>query len=172
MIFAPQAGFRYPIDPSPRTAVLVDWFGKRRFGWFRSTTRVFARGWSSQAASFAPAAIAATREQLLELAGTPPAVTHALIVLERKGDPMLSDTDRDCLWHAFRVPIFEQIIGPRGELLAAECEAHDGLHTETPGAAWNGYPIEQRACACGRETPRLVPAKSAEPARSVAAYAR
>ena len=33
---------------------------------------------------------------------------------------------------AFRVPVFEQVIGKSGKLLAAECEAHDGLHVASP----------------------------------------
>lgn len=171
MIFSSRAGFRYPIEPAPRTAVLVDWFGQ---GWFKAVVRVFPRGWCEEAGQFAPAAIAGTLDQLLKLAGgaNPPAPTHALIVLARMDQPMLSAFDRELLWSAFRVPLFEQVIGPRGELLAAECEAHAGLHIETPGLAWAGYRIETAPCACGRETPRLAPINRLEPVRSVAAYAR
>ncbi len=85
---------------------------------------------------------------------------------------MLSAADRERLWRAFRVPLFEQVIGPRGELLAAECEAHAGLHIETPGLAWAGHGIETARCACGHATPRLTPVDRLEPIRSVAAYAR
>jgi hypothetical protein len=181
MILTPRAGFRYPIDPVPPTAVLVPWFRQAWFkqAWFRRTkTRVFPRGWCDKAAVFAPAAIAATLDQLTALAASqqPPIPTHALIVLARKGSPTLSAADRERLWRAFRVPIFEQVIGPRGELLAAECEAHDGLHIETPGETWAGCTIQTAPCACGRGTPRLTPVKEPvepiERARSAAAYAR
>jgi hypothetical protein len=136
--------------------------------------RVFPDGWGKEAAAFAPAAIAATLEQLVELAAAPkpPVVTHALIVLARTGEHPLSAADRERLWSAFRVPLFEQIIGARGELLAAECEAHDGLHIEIEGLAWAGCTIQTTPCACGRETSRLIPAEPVERARSVAAYAR
>jgi len=99
-------------------------------------------------------------------------LTHAVIALESRGDPLLSMEERAWLWRAFRVPVFEQIIGPDGELLAAECEAHDGLHIEIPGLSWSGYQLEMSPCGCGRKTPRLQPGMPAERTRSVAAYAR
>ena len=92
--------------------------------------------------------------------------------LESPGEAQLTGEERERLWRAFRVPIFEQIIGPRGKLLAAECEAHDGLHIETSGLRWEGYRLEQAVCACGRKTPRIACALSVERARSVAAYAK
>ena len=55
-----------------------------------------------------------------------------LIVLTRSGSLLLTIEQRQRLWLAFRVPVFEQIIGKNGALLAAECEAHDGLHIESP----------------------------------------
>jgi len=124
--------------------------------------------------AFAPASIAASREELLGLAAAdlPPAFTHAVIAFASPGDPMLSTAERQRLWRAFRVPVFEQIIGPGGELLAAECEAHDGLHIEVPGLAWDGYRVEVAPCACGRKTPRLTPAEPEERARAAAAFAR
>jgi hypothetical protein len=168
-----RAVFRYPIEPAPRTAVLADWFREPGIISKSRAVRIFPHGWCEEAARFSPGAIAATRDRLLALAaGVSPPLTHALIALERAGDPMLSAADRDRLWRAFRVPVFEQIIGPRGELLAAECEAHDGLHIETPGHVWDGYAIEMSLCACGRKTPRLASAEPVERARSAAAYAR
>ena len=62
----------------------------------------------------------------------------------------MSVAERERLWRAFRVPVFEQIIAPDGELLAAECEAHDGLHIEISGLPWDGYRLERAACGCGR----------------------
>jgi hypothetical protein len=165
--------FRYPLDPAPRTAVLAACFRQARFP-AKCPIRVFPHGWSEEVAAFAPAAVAANREQLLGLSALerPPAFTHAVIVLESPGDAPLSIGEREQLWRAFRVPVFEQIIGPHGQLLAADCEAHDGLHVETPGPAWAGYRLELSVCGCGRKTPRLVSALPAERARSVAAYAK
>ncbi len=161
------------MDPAPRTAVLAACFRQPRL---RPSypVRVFPQGWSEEVSAFAPAAIAAPREQLLGLAAAerPPVFTHAVIALASPGDRMLSAAERERLWRAFRVPVFEQIIGPDGELLAAECEAHDGLHIEFPGLPWDGYRVEMSPCGCGRKTPRLTPSESAERARSAAAYAR
>jgi hypothetical protein len=170
--------FRYPLDPAPRTAVLAACF---RQAWFpaRSSIRVFPHGWSEEVAAFAPAAVAANRGQLLGLAALdrPPIFTHAVIVLESPGDAPLSNGEREQLWRTFRVPVFEQIIGPHGKLLAADCEAHDGLHVEASGrlwadVQWPGYRLESAACGCGRKTPRLVSALPVERARSVAASAK
>jgi hypothetical protein len=172
----PKSVFRYPMDPAPRTAVLAACFRQPRFR-PNYPVRVFPEGWSEEVAAFAPSAIAAPREQLLDLAaaGQPPTLTHAVIALESRGDPLLSTAERACLWRAFRVPVFEQIIELDGAMLAAECEAHDGLHIEVPGLSWDGYRVEMSPCGCGRRTPRLSSAGPAEPAerlRSVAAYAR
>lgn len=165
--------FRYPMDPAPRTAVLAACFRQPRFR-PNSPVRVFPQGWSEEVAVFAPAAIAAPREQLLGLATSahPPTLTHAVIALEGPGDPLLSTAERARLWRAFRVPAFEQIIEADGQLRAFECEAHDGLHIEIPGLSWGGYRLEMSPCGCGRKTPRLMPAESAGRVRSVAAYAR
>jgi len=165
--------FRYPMDPAPRTAVLAACFRQPTLR-PNCPVRVFPQGWSDEVSALAPAAVAAPREQLLGLAAAerPPAFTHAVIALESPGDPLLSAVERERLWRAFRVPVFEQIIGPDGELLAAECEAHDGLHIEAPGLRWEGYRMELAPCGCGRKTPRLMPVTLADRVRSVAAYAR
>jgi len=170
--------FRYPLDPAPRTAVLAACFRQARFP-ARSPIRVFPHGWSEEVSAFAPAAVAASREQLFGLAAVdrPPVFSHALIVLDSPGDAPLSMGEREVLWRAFRVPIFEQIIGPRGKLFAAECEAHDGLHIETPGLLWAdlkwpGYRLDPAPCGCGRKTPRLASSLPAERARTMAANAK
>jgi hypothetical protein len=146
--------FVSPLEPAPRTAVLVPWF--------RNNPVVQA---------IAAQALAGTLEQLLALAGTAQP-THALIVVGRTQHPRLRETDRDRLWQAFRVPVFEQIIGRAGELLAAECDAHDGLHVLSPKLSLEGERIDASPCACGRKTPRLMAAEIAELVRHAAAFAR
>jgi hypothetical protein len=122
---------------------------------------------------FEPAAIAATAEQCRALTGfLIPSLTHALVVLEHPGRPRLSDADRTAFWRAFRVPVFEQIIGPAGQLLAGECEAHEGLHIEAPGLRLTEDMVDSTPCACGRTTPRIGVRGVAEQERRVAAYAR
>jgi hypothetical protein len=161
------------MDPAPRTAVLAACFRQTRLR-PNYPVRVFPWGWSEEVSAFAPAAVAAFREQLLGLAAIdrPPIFTHAVIALVNPGDPMLSAAERQRLWRTFRVPVFEQIIGPDGKLLAAECEAHAGLHIEAPGLPWDGYRVELAPCGCGRKTPRLTQCEAAESIRSAAAYAR
>lgn len=115
--------------------------------------RVFAGGWSAAAARYAPEAAAGTREQLLHVDAK---LTRAVVVLARPGDVLLTSSDRDVLWRRFRVPVFEQIIGREGVLLAAECEAHDGLHVEGAAGDWtSAYRMEISPCACGKKAPRL-----------------
>ena len=143
-----------------RTAVLVPWF--------RSTdaARVFAAGWSEEAVKFAPQAMAGTREQLLALTENKALrLTHAVIALARAGETLLTNAERDLLWRRFGVPVFEQIVGDSGEVLAAECEAHDGLHVDG-SHEWTRYKVEPAACACGKSTPRLI---ALEPATFAAA---
>ncbi len=142
-------------------------------------TRTFRNGWCAEAARWEPQAIAASREQLLALASQDdrPELTHAVIVLERQSDGLLTEADRDRLWQAFGVPIFEQVLDENGELLASECEAHCGLHIQVTELAVDidtdrdsgRFVIETERCACGRENPRLVLAPPVEFARAVVA---
>ncbi len=161
----PRRPFISPLQPAPRTAVLVPWFPSA------GSIRVFDCGWCSAAANFAPEAIAGTLDQLETLAGSA-APTHAVIVVGRLRSPRLLEEERERLWQAYRVPVFEQIIGRSGRLLAVECEAHDGLHVESPDFLPAGEKIETLACACGRTTPRLVPAEALESLRRAATSAR
>ncbi len=150
--------FIYPVSQAPRTAVLVPWF---RSPWSvpfltHQSVRVFPEGWGVEAARHEPAAIAGTGEQLRALMPWRiPSLTHAVIVLARPRGRRLSDLDRDRLWRAFHVPVFEQVVGKAGELLAFECEAHDGLHVESPRLPLKGEIVCTEPCACGRETPRI-----------------
>jgi hypothetical protein len=163
--------FVYPISPAPRTAVLAPWFRAARLT--AGTVRVFQDGWNQEAAGFAPAAVAGTLEQICALAQIQiPSLTHALIVLARPSGRRLTENDRERLWQDFRLPVFEQIIGPSGELLAAECEAHDGLHVESSDLPLGPETLDTAPCPCGRKTPRVGVARGAELERSVAAYAR
>lgn len=155
----------YPIPPAPKTAVLLNGFRQT------ANIRVFENGWTEAAATFAPAAIAATLAQLRALPSTA-SVRNALIALVRPNDPPLSEEDREHLWRAFRVPVFEQRIDDSCNLLAAECEAHDGLHLESELSPREGELLESTPCGCGRTTPRLIPAGRQANLRKIAAYAR
>jgi hypothetical protein len=157
----------YPIPPAPPTAILIEGF--RSSG----KTRVFENGWTEDVQNFAPAAIAAAPVQLNALRGTPiPSLRNAVIALVRPDEPRLTEDDRERLWQAFRVPVFEQRIDESGCLLAAECEAHNGLHIEGDVAPREGEVLETAPCGCGRATPRLIAPERVENLRKVAAYAR
>lgn len=108
-----------------------------------------------------------------------------VIVHSRVDGELLRETDREFLWQALGFPVFEQVRGFDGELLAWECEAHEGLHVnaecalvEAPAEggeellitslAGVRYPIlrlrtglaAQRTeglCACGEKSRRLIP---------------
>jgi hypothetical protein len=95
------------------------------------------------------------RRGILEL----PSVRTAIVVLTSGEDSPLTDDYRDLLWRAWGVPIFEQLRGPDGTIIASECEVHDGLHLLTAQdplpRAWTELEIVRGVCECGAETPRL-----------------
>lgn len=101
----------------------------------------------------APEALAGTLEQIEALAGMV-RLTHAVIVFRDPTHPRLTDAERDRLWRAFEVPIFEQVIAADGTLVAWECEAHEGLHVASPKLI-SGVALDRERCACGSLTPRL-----------------
>ncbi len=130
---------------------------------------MFAEGWCEEAAKFAPQALAGTLPQLEAIAasgGSLDSLSHAVVVLGMWEDARVSEADREMLWRRFRVPVFEQIVGRHGALLAAECEAHHGLHIESEiiGPRWREtHRIDESKCACGRTTARIISLD--EPAR-------
>jgi hypothetical protein len=73
----------------------------------------------------------------------------------------MTDEDRDLLWRAFGLPVFEQLLGADGRVVARECEVHDGLHADegetllAGEAAGHSAEIVTGHCYCGLETPRL-----------------
>jgi hypothetical protein len=161
--------FAYPVPPAPRTAVLVSWFRPPLLP--SQPVRIFPQGWADEAARFEPSAVAATVEQCRLLCGfLIPSLTHALVILERPGWQRLTEEDRNAFWRAFRVPVFEQIIGPSGQLLAGECEAHDGLHIEGPGLRLTHDMMDASPCPCGRKSARFGVQREAHSKRSVAAH--
>jgi hypothetical protein len=140
------AHFVHPIDPVPRTAIFAPGFRETR------TMRVFARGWDDRAARFHPTSVAGPIEQLRRLLTSKVHLEHAVIVLTYPGGPGLSQADRELLWRALGVPVFEQYLDRKNRLLAMECDAHSGMHVVSGCSALG---IEPDACACGNRAPRL-----------------
>jgi hypothetical protein len=142
--------FEHPLSPAPKTTVLARGFQSTR------NIRVFADGWSEAAARLGPCALAASLEELRRLAALGIQVQHAVIVLTSGALSSLTEEDRDLLWRAFGVPVFEQCLGPDNQLLAAECEAHDGLHVV--GGVHNAG-LQTDVCGCGSSVPRMMPVR-------------
>jgi hypothetical protein len=124
----------------------------------------------------APEAIVATLSDAIQLADARlldpsrvPSLSFGLIVLTGVSGPALNDRHRDLIWRAFHVPVFEQLRDWDGNVIARECEAHDGLHLLSGTDArleQNELWVDNRrtnieasivadACECGAETVRL-----------------
>ncbi|MBV9304279.1 MAG: hypothetical protein JOY62_14325 [Acidobacteriaceae bacterium] len=132
--------------------------------------------------AFRPQVLVGLQADLLHLAAAvklggvdTSSVDHAVFVLTECGDQALLDVSRVVLWQTFGVPVYELLVGKQGDLLASECQAHQGWHIEanaeffirngelraracgghieTTGLA--GY-IETATCACGRAGARVM----------------
>ena len=78
-----------------------------------------------------PELVAAPVDTLLNWAAERRAVPIAhrgIIAFTSLAVASMPETTREFLWRAFEVPVFEQWAGADGSVLAAECEAHEGLH--------------------------------------------
>jgi hypothetical protein len=109
-----------------------------------------------------------------------PKLTDAVVCLQSVREGTLYAGERDLLWRALGVPVYEQWLGLDGELLAHECEAHDGLHfnpalvdlefdgdrmlvtsyrarripTVRLATGWSAS-VDDSRCPCGNPHPRL-----------------
>ncbi len=154
--------------------------------WFRPRwAPVFSSFSDPELARYRPDVIAAPLPTLLELGeavlhggANAPEAELGVAPLTGVGRPAIRPAERNLLWLALRMPVFEQFRGPAGELLAWECEAHAGLHIVAGRAEFfrsrgeaeirmrltrdsisvpTGLEgrVETEPCACGREGPRL-----------------
>lgn len=126
---AERAELRHPLPGKLRVAVLTSGFRESR------TVRVFPNELDGALSRYRPQALAGPLGRLEELASKIragsvrlPSPTHALIVLLRPDESLLDDAQRASLWEVFGAPVFQQVVGFDGRLLAWECEAHEGLH--------------------------------------------
>ena len=132
------ATFLHPITPAPRTAILEDWSmrtGIWQMGSVRTISCSSGIEWLDRLERFGPESIAASPNRLLLLADLKrasklalPSVRHSLIMQLELGEAWITDEEREELWDAFQVPVFDQLCDHRGHLLAHECEARQGLH--------------------------------------------
>jgi hypothetical protein len=99
----------------------------------------------------------------------PPSPRVAIVVWTRVDSDSLTAHHRDLLWRAFGVPVFEQIRDAEGQVIARECEVHDGLHMDRAYLPESfGTEIVTGQCECGSESPRL---RKRPPLRRMAAAA-
>ena len=102
-------------------------------------------------------------------------VDHAIFALTECGHKPINDVFRVTLWQTFGVPVYELFIGDTGNLLASECELHEGWHAE-PNTAFSLIndqlmidtparnrivtgltgDIQHAVCPCGRTSARVL----------------
>jgi hypothetical protein len=140
------AGFIHPLGPATRTAILARGFQET------GTVRVFPNGWNERVERFRPTSLAGGVQQLRHAALKNLRLEHTVIAFTYAGQSGLSREDRELFWNAFGVPVFEEFLGPRNELLAMECDAHSGLHVVR---GCDDLSLERGACACGSSAPRI-----------------
>lgn len=129
------------------------------------------------------------QEKALDLAS----VDHAIFVTSECDASTLTDSARVVLWQTFGVPVYELLTDSKGQLLACECEAHDGWHVEPhvnceidgdevllrlsgrrSAPTRLATKIDTDVCPCGRAGARILPAERklpAQPGRRLAATA-
>lgn len=178
--------FRFPLAGPVRIALLEGTFRVDR-NKYDNAMREFTPDDLNWLQSYAPEALVAPLDLALSLADRRrrgrfdlPSLKTAIVVLTSFESTPLADHQRDLLWKAFGVPIFEQLRGWDGAVLARECEVHDGLHIDDTTAIFQlheqellvtelgtaGEPIIRTRtgftgeiatglCECGAETPRL-----------------
>jgi hypothetical protein len=148
-----------------------------------------ANGWRAklgfpvEAITGPQAALARFAAEVEAGAAAPVRGARRVLVYTTLGDPLLCAGLRERLWQAFELPVFEQLRGLEGELLASECEAQEGLHLETGTAIFEGVGgelvvtslvalhnpvlrlrtgwagrIEPGVCSCGSTVARFLPA--------------
>jgi hypothetical protein len=108
------AEFRYPIETRAKVLMLMDGF--KRSGLAQS---VFGEKTDT---------LAGPVQVLRDMAPLAGVQRYPAVAFTGVRHGALSQADRELFWRSYRVPVFEQYLGPQNELVAEECEAHDGLH--------------------------------------------
>ena len=114
--------FRYPLEHEPKVAMLMDGF--------RSTGRIrnFSDFDLDELSDLQSDTLAAPLAVMHRMTRLTLALRYPAVVFTGPKLGYLTEADRDEFWKVFGVPIFEQFTGLGGEVLAEECEAHEGLH--------------------------------------------
>jgi hypothetical protein len=138
--------FHNPLPNSCRIAVVAPNFEET------DGVRSFDEEELPEISNFCPEILAGTVPVLLRLAEAI-RVPKALVAFSGARIGPVTHRDRDLLWSAHQVPVFEQRFAPNGFVMARECEAHDGLHVYLPQHCHG--PLQTEVCACGRPEPRI-----------------
>lgn len=188
-----------PLGDVGKTALLAEGFEES------DSLRLFSYVTHEELEEFAPESLAGPASRLRSLAEAVMegrmkvgSLRSAVIAFTGLRHGCLRQEDRDLLWKAFQAPVFEQFRGFSQELLAWECEAHDGLHIQGDNAIFEMAPrdsellltclscpeytllrvgtemtarVVKRPCGCGEASPRLMGLRSLPVRRSVAAMA-
>ena len=102
------AHFIHPLDPAPRTAILASGFRETKL------VRIFPQGWNERARRFRPGLHRRSAGTIAERgAGRLAARTGGDRLHLRRRIPAFPRSDRESLWKAFGVPVFEQYPWPQ-----------------------------------------------------------
>ncbi len=138
--------FQNPLPGESRVAVISPHFLEK------NGVRCFGPEEVAALVEFAPETMAGTVPALLRLASVS-SLSRAVVVFSGARIGVVNQKDRDLLWMAFQVPLFEQSFGPDGAIIARECEAHDGLHVAQSANHLGN--LRTAPCPCGRVEPRM-----------------
>ncbi len=131
--------FEYPLPPLPRTAIFMEGFVETE------KVMCFPDGWCADLERFHAECLAGPVAMLRRMATTVlnrgahfglkrPIIAFTGLPFGDTG--VLTDADRDQLWHAFSVPVYEHFLGHRHEVLARECTEQSGLHIDPAQAVF------------------------------------
>jgi hypothetical protein len=125
----PPSELFWPLPPPRRTALLSE---ARRHA---AGIRLFRECQIRDLARWRPEAIAGPVDSLRRITQTllanPSAafpLRHSVLAFCLFRRAFLTEQLREMIWQAWGVPVFGQLLGPSGEMLAWECEAHEGYH--------------------------------------------
>lgn len=138
--------FTNPLPTPAKIAVLAALFEER------NGVRCFEPEAVQEIQAFRPQILAGSVKALLRLAAEIKAL-RALVVFSGARLGEVNPRDRDLLWRAFQIPLFEQRLAANGTVIARECEAHDGLHV-TASVSFD-RPMLINDCECGRTEARI-----------------
>ena len=119
---------RFPL-PVPARIAIID--AEFHLG---TNMQAFGSGDVTRLLDYAPEALVLPLDYALTLARSKtrlPSVRIAIVVLssvDLSGSGPLTAHHRDLLWNTFGLPVFEQLRGRDGRVIARECEVHDGMH--------------------------------------------